>query len=125
MHTPTLTKNFTAGAAIAKRRIVTLGAADHAVIQAAAATGALFGVAAELDVASGDRVDVHLAGAVDVEFGGTIARGALVTSDADGKAVAATPASGVNNAVIGRAIVSGVDGDVGSVMLAPGQIQGA
>ena len=125
MSTPVLTRNFIAGAAITKRRIVKFDAADWTVIQATAVTEALIGVAAELDIASGARVDVHVAGIVEVEFGGNVTRGGLLTADADGKAVAAAPAQGVNNNVIGRAIVSGSAGDVGLVLLAPGIIQGA
>ena len=121
---PTLTMNYDAGAAIAKRRIVKLSA-DFTVVQAAAATDAMFGVAAELDAVSGGRVDVHLSGIAEVEAGGTITRGALVTSDATGKAVAAAPAVGVNNRVIGTALVSAVAGDVLPVLLGPHQIQGA
>jgi hypothetical protein len=125
MNSPTQTKNFTAGAAVTKRRIVKFGAADFTAVMAAAPTDLLIGVSAELDAASGGRVDVHLAGIAEVEYGGNVTRGQELTSDANGKAVAAAPAEGVNNAVIGRAMLSGVEGDVGSVLLAPGQIQGA
>jgi hypothetical protein len=125
MSTPTLTRNFVAGAALVKRRIVKFDSSDWTVIQATAVTEALVGVSAELTVASGERVDVHLAGVVEVEFGGTVTRGGMLTADSDGKAVAAAPAQGVNNNVVGRAIVSGSSGDIGLVLLAPGIIQGA
>lgn len=121
---PTLTMTYDAGAAITKRRIVKLSA-DFTAIQAAAATDAMFGVAAELDAVSGGRVDVHLSGVAEIEAGGTVTRGALLTSDANGKAVAAAPATGVNNRVIGTALVSAADGDVFPVLLGPHQIQGA
>lgn len=121
---PTLTKNYVAGTAIAKRRIVKFDAADGKVIQAAAATDSLVGVAAELDAASGARVDVHLAGIAEIEAGGAVTRGGLVTADANGKAVAAAPASGVNNRVIGVAMVTAANGDVFPVLLAPNLIQG-
>lgn len=125
MNNPGLTKTLKAGAAITKNRIVKFGADDNHVIQGAAATDALIGVADRLGAAAAeDQVDVHLSGVVEVEFGGTVTRGGLLTSDANGKAVAAAPAPGVNNAVIGRAVVSGVAGDIGSVLLAPSQIQG-
>jgi hypothetical protein len=124
MHNPVLTKNFTAAGAITKRRIVKFDASDTTVVQGAAATDALIGVAAELDVASGERVDVHMVGAVEVEYGGAVTRGDLLTSDANGKAVTAAPAAGVNNGVIGRAMNSGVLGDIGSVHLTPSQVQG-
>ena len=121
---PTLTKTFAAEAAITRRRIVKFGAVDGEVLMGAAVGDAIFGVAAELDVAISGRVDVHVAGIAEVEFGGAVTRGDFLTTDATGQAVAAAPAAGVNNAVIGRAFVSGVAGDIGTVLLAPGQIQG-
>jgi hypothetical protein len=125
MLNPILTKNFNAGAAVNAFRIVKMGADDNNVIQAAAATDALVGVSTCLAAASAEPVDVILSGVAEVTYGGNVTRGALLTSDANGKAVAAAPAAGANVAVIGRALVSGVDGDVGCVLLAPGQIQGA
>lgn len=125
MGNPTQIKNVIAETAVTKYRIVKFGSADGKMVQAAAATDALIAVAGELDAAAGERLDVVTAGIADVEYGGTVARGDLLTSDANGKAVAAAPAAGVNNAVIGRAWVSGVVGDIGAVDIAPGQIQGA
>lgn len=124
MH-PGLTKTFTAGGAIAKRRIVKLSA-DHTVVQGAAATDSLIGVSdMSANVASGGRCDVRLSGVVEIDAGGNISRGALVTADADGKAVAAAPAQGVNNRVIGWALTSAVSGDVVDVFIAPSSMQGA
>lgn len=136
MNNPGLTKTFVAGGAIAKRRIVAFGAGDGLVVQAQAATDALIGVAADLDAASGARVDVHLSGVVEVEFGGTVTRGALVSADATGKAVAATRHTHSENAagtytqdattgagstgrVIGVAMASAVAGDIAGVLLSP------
>ena len=48
-----------------------------------------------------------------------------MTADADGKAVAAAPGSGVNIRVAGVALVSAASGDIIPVLLAPQQIQGA
>lgn len=120
-----LAKNFVAEAAVTKRRIVKVGTADGQVLQAAAVGDASFGIAAELDVALGERIDVHVVGIAEAEAGGAIARGDLITSDATGQAVAAAPATGVNNRVVGIAMVSAVAGDIFPVLLAPGQIQGA
>lgn len=122
---PTLTKSYVAGAAVTKHRIVKFGADDTKAVQAAAVGDFLFGVAAELDAAIGTRLDVHLAGLAEVEYGGNVTRGNPLTSDANGKAVAAAPAAGVNNRIIGFAMVSGADADIGIVQIAPGQIQGA
>lgn len=120
-----LTENFTAGAAVAAYRIVKPGAADGAVIQAAAVGDAMFGVSGALAGALNERIDIETVGVAEVELGGAVTRGGLITSDADGKGVAAAPAAGVNNRVIGIARVSGVAGDIIDVQLAPGQIQGA
>ncbi|HYI40000.1 MAG TPA: hypothetical protein VE053_06750 [Allosphingosinicella sp.] len=121
-----LTKPYTAGGAISKRRFLKFGAADGVVIQATAATDSIIGVSADLDVAIGDRVDVFMVGNIaEVDFAGTITRGGFVTSDANGKAVAAAPGAGVNNSYGGQAEVSGVSGDVGMIIVQPGAVQGA
>jgi hypothetical protein len=121
---PLKTLNFDAAAAITGRRIVKLSS-DSTVSQAAAATDLSFGVATSLDAASGEPVDVIVAGVAEVEYGGAVTRGQKLTSDADGKAVAAAPAAGVNNQIIGIAMVSGVLGDYGAVLIAPSTMQGA
>ena len=117
MHNPLLTLSFEADAAIARRRIVKHDTTDDLVIQAAAAADKLLGV---VDIAQagadGERVDVVLVGVAEVEYGGTVARGDLLTSDADGKAVVGA----AGNRIIGEAMVSGVDGDIGSVNISPG-----
>jgi len=124
MGNPTQTKSYDAGAAITKYRIVKFGASDGAVIQGAAATDLVIGVNESLDVASGERADIVRAGIAEVEFGGTIARGAKVVSDATGKAVAAAPSAGSNVQVIGIAEVSGVSGDIARVLISPSVMQG-
>lgn len=120
-----LDKEFEAGAsAVVKFRIVKRDTADDLVIHAAAVGDAMFGVA-QHDAAIGARVRLNMYGIVEVEFGGTITQGDQITSDASGRAVVAAPALGVNNRVIGIAMVSGVLNDIGTVMLYPGQIQGS
>lgn len=121
---PILTKAFTAGATINPYRIVKFDSADATVIQASAATDAVLGVANVLGAQSGDRVDVCLIGIADCEFGGAVIRGAFLTSDANGKAVAAAPGAGVNARIVGVALVSGVSGDIGTVLINPNQVQG-
>ncbi len=124
MNNPDLIKTFDAGAAVARHRIVKFGADDDKAVQAAAVGDALIGVSAELDIASGERVDVIMSGIAEVEYGDDVVRGDFLTADADGKAVPAEPAEGVNNSIIGRAGQSGADGDIGSVIIALGVIQG-
>lgn len=123
---PTSIKTYIAGAAIPKRRIVKFGTSDNAVIlgAGAAATEFLIGVTTEIDAASGEPVDVIRDGIADVEYGGTVVRGGPITADATGRAVAAAPAAGVNNRVIGYAEVSAVVGDIGPVFISPSTLQG-
>lgn len=119
-----LNRAGTAEAAIAAYRIVKPGAADGGYLQAAAATDFLMGVCESVGPASGERLDVIKAGIADVEFGGTVTRGGPVTSDANGKAVAAAPGAGANVRIIGFAEVSAVAGDIAPVWIEPGLMQG-
>lgn len=117
-----LQKTLIAGAAVAKNRIVKFGSADTAAVQAAAAADFLIGVSDNLGAASGEPFDVIMDGIALVEYGGNVTRGALLTADADGKAVTAAPAATATARVIGVAMVSGVSGDIGSVRIAPGAV---
>lgn len=121
-----LTKSYTAEGAISANRIVKVGAADWGALQAASAavTEFMIGVSTEVDSVSGERVDVVHEGIADLKLGGTVARGAPVTSDASGQGVAPAPAAGTNNRIIGFALVSGVNGDIIPVLLAPSVMQG-
>lgn len=114
---PGLTLNYVASGAIAARRIVKHGAADGTALQATAATEALLGVTTDIPAVSGERVDVYRAGVVPVQYGGNVTRGAPLTADADGKAVAAAPGVGALSECIGYAEISGVNNDIGAVHL--------
>lgn len=124
MHSPTLIKNFTAGAAVGANLIVKLGAADGAVLQATASTETLIGVSTEVASASGERCDVILAGVANVIAGGSITRGALVTADSAGKAVTIGSTAGTNYGVIGIALISASSGDIFPVLIAHDRAQG-
>lgn len=112
---------LTAGAAILPRRFVKYSA-DGVVIQATAATDAIIGVSDSLGAAAlGDRVEIYQLGThLEVDFGGTVARGAEITSDANGKAVAAAPAAGTACRTAGFTQKSYVSGDIGEYFAAPG-----
>ncbi len=112
-----LPKTYNAGAAIAAHRFVVPGAADHAVIQAAAATHAIFGISDLGADAAGDRVDVHHVGIAKLEYGGNVTRGQLLTADSVGKGVTA----GTTARHGALALVSGVDGDIVDVLIVLGQ----
>lgn len=119
-----LARNFVAEAALPANTIVKLGAADGQVLAAAAATDKLMGVTTDIAAAINERCDVILKGAADVLFGGTVTRGDPVTADASGRAVTAAPGAGINNRIIGFAMVSGVVGDVGQIEISQGVMQG-
>lgn len=125
MRNPGLIKNYTAEAAIAGYRIVKFGAADGGVLVAAAASDKIVGVNDRLAAAAaGDRIDIIRSGIAEVEYGGAVAAGDLLISDASGRAIAAAAVAGTNTRTIGIAEVAGVVGDIGSVLLVPGSFQG-
>jgi hypothetical protein len=121
---PLFTKNFRTAAAIAPYRIVRQVTTDDQVQQTSAVGDFAIGVSTSIASPINDRCDVIMAGIAEVEYGGTVTRGALLTTDASGRAVVAAPAAGVNNRIIGFALESGVVGDIGSVFLSPGSVQG-
>jgi hypothetical protein len=110
---PSLVLNYTSGAAVAANRIVKL-ASDTTVTQGAAAADALIGVTNELAAtASGQSLDIVMGGVAEIEAGGSITRGALITSDTVGRAVTATE----DNRVIGVALKSASTSDIIPVLL--------
>jgi hypothetical protein len=123
-----LIKTFNAGASVNPSRFVKFDADDRTVIQAAAAGDLVIGVSDSnpngTAAATGERVDVVLTDVVSVTYGGNVTRGQLVISNASGQAIAATAAAGTNVRVAGVAMVSGVSGDLGAVLLSPGSFQG-
>lgn len=112
-----VTLPFTATAAVVGRRILKHGATDGTTIQATAATEDFLGVSDSQGAAVGTVCDVHVTGPAPVEYGGPVTRGARLTSDAQGRAIAAAPAAGQTVEIVGRALVSGVLGDFGEVNL--------
>jgi len=117
-------KNYTAGAAIAKYRIVTFSA-DGTVIQGASEANSLIGVVdIPNDAVLGERVDVVRDGMTLVEFGGTVTRGDLLTTDSVGRAITSAPAAGVNQRTVGVAETSNVIGDIAYAFIGVGSVQG-
>lgn len=120
-----LYKNYTAEGVIPPYRLVKFGAADGGILVAAAASDKVIGVNDRIAFAAiGDRGDIARTGIAEVEYGGTVAAGDLLMSDASGRAIVAAAAAGVNVRFIGVAEVAGVIGDIGSFMIEPGSFQG-
>lgn len=124
MSNQVLVRNYKAEAAVAANTIVKMGTADGQVVPAAAVADFSFGVSTDIAAAINERCDVIVSGIADVIYGGTVTRGALLTSDATGRATVAAPGAGTNNRIIGIAGVSGVVGDIGSVIINAGSVQG-
>ena len=124
MTSPVLTKSFSVGAATEPYRLVKL-TGDDQVEHAAASTDTIIGATTEVGTdGAGERQDVHVVGIAEVELGGTVSRSDYVRSDANGKAVTASPSGGTNAGVAGIALDGGVDGDIVDVLLVQTQIQG-
>lgn len=100
---------------IPRWRICKPGADDGSAELATAGTDVLFGVSSSTGGAAGHRVDVHMGGINEVEYGGDVLYGARLTSDGEGRAVTAQ----VGDSVIGIAMENGSLGVIGSVLFAP------
>jgi hypothetical protein len=104
--------------------IAKVGGDDDTFSQATASTEDLIGVFQHTTAVAAEEVRLMLTGISRVKLGGTVARGALLTSDANGKAVAIGAVAGTNYATIGRALASGVVDDIIPVLLSPHRAQG-
>ncbi|AFY60356.1 hypothetical protein [Synechococcus sp. PCC 6312] len=117
MKTPGLIKNFDSASPVAPRRIMAMGASDGYAEQASSPSQRLIGVS-QWGRSQAGRTDVVLSWIEEVDYGGTITRGQLLTTDADGKAVTA----GDGDYSVGMAFVSGVAGDIGYVLINPSRV---
>lgn len=119
-----LDKAAKAGAAFSQFVAVKMGADDDHVIKGAAVSDMTIGIAQDAATAAEDEVRVRLLGISRMLIGGTVTRGDSLTCDANGKGLTAAPAAGTNNWVIGRALASGVNGDIIPVFIMPSVNQG-
>lgn len=110
-------KAYTAESGIGKFKICKFGTTVGGAVQAAAAADKMMGVSSEVVVDSAQRVDIARDGLARVVYGGTVAAGDLLTSDASGNAVVTTTQG---NRYLGIAEVAGVSGDIGIVLVCPG-----
>lgn len=91
-------------------------ASNDSVVEVAAETDVALGVLNNAPTA-GEAAEVGLTGIVKVKLGANVARGAMVGHDATGAGISRTVAAAGTGKVYGRALESGVTGDVISVAL--------
>lgn len=121
--TSILEKSTKAGAAITAFTIAKFGGDDETMVPAAGNTDELIGIF-QHGAENGKEVRVMLGGISRLKLGGTVARGNYVTSDGSGNGVAIGSTGGTNYTVIGKALASGVSGDIIPVLIAPSRPQG-
>lgn len=99
-------------------RIAVVNSSEKAAI-AAAATAKIIGVLYNKPAAADVAAQIAISGVARVTAGGVVAAGDLLTSDANGKAIATTT---TGNVLIGRALTAGADTQLIEVLLAPGTV---
>jgi folate-dependent tRNA-U54 methylase TrmFO/GidA len=114
MSNPGLIKSKRVEGDVNPYRFVKHGSADGVVAQGAAATDALCGVSHNVGAEDGGIVDVIKSDITEIEYGGTVAAGDPLTSDAEGKAIKATVSG---SRVGGYAEVSAVAGDIADMYI--------
>jgi hypothetical protein len=119
-----LIRSFLANADIRGHRIVAFHATKQAATEAASNTAALLGVSTSPGASAGAMVDVVPLGLSEVVAGGNLVRGARVTSDAEGRAVAvpAPGAQAVTVSVVGIVQAAAAEGDIVEIVVAPSAI---
>lgn len=107
--------SFLAGADLSAKQyfIVKNDTGSNEVVLAAAAADSIVGVLQNAPVENQEAL-VAVGGTCKVIAAGDISKGAWVTSDGNGEAVATTTAG---NLVIGQALQSAVDGDIFEILL--------
>lgn len=111
-------KPYVAEGAVGRHRIVKFGTAANGAVVSAAATDSLMGVSTDVDVAATGRLDVIKTGSAELILGGSVTKGAFVTSDANGAGVAAA----TGNRFIGIAEETGVSGDCIQITISHGKL---
>jgi hypothetical protein len=120
-----IVKTFVAAGAIGHRRLVAFTANDGEVALATSPDDPIAGVVDfPSGATAGQRIDVVLFGPAEVVCGGDITPGDPITADADGAAVAAAPAEGVNAATAGYLLTGAESGDFARAIVQRGTLTG-
>lgn len=113
-----LVDNYDAQVQIRKHRFVTLGTIDGGITLAVGPTAPIIGVSTDIDAEIGEPCDVVRAGLAKVVYGAAVAKGALLTSDTQGRAITAL----TGHYYAGIAEIAGAVDDIGSYQLEPGKL---
>lgn len=113
-----LIKSRNATTAVPAYRLVVEGPVNGAGALAVDASKSIIGCSSEVDTAVGERISVFMSGNIgEVTAGANVGRGDKITADAQGRAV---PTTTQGDNIVGTAEVSGVLGDIITVIIAPG-----
>ena len=114
-YTRDFVRSFVAGADLSAKqyRLVKLGTGTNEIVLASSATDRIIGVLQEKPKL-GQPGQVAILGTSKVVAGGTISKGDCITSDSNGRAIAATTAG---DTVIGIALENAVSGDIFEILL--------
>lgn len=118
-----LIKNYTSQGKTDQYRLIAPGSKDGHVSRAGVGDK-LLGASGVRGAQDQARLDVYLDNIRPIKFGGTVAFGDPLTSDADGRAIKADPADGVTIPIAGHAMCSATEGVVGDMHVLPGYITG-
>jgi hypothetical protein len=122
--TTIMEKSAKCTAAVVANTIAMPGADDDTFSTATGVSDELIGLFQHDTSVAGAEVRVMLEGIAEIKLAGNVTRGNWLTSDSAGKGLAAAPAAGVNNNVIGKALASGVTDDVIPMLISRAKIQG-
>lgn len=119
-----LIRSFVTAAAVRGNRIVAFHASQQAAIEAPSNVASMLGVSTSPGAPSGGIADVVQLGRAEVVAGGNLARGARVTSDAEGRAVVVPVpgAAAVTVSVIGIVQAPAAEGDIVEIVVAPSAV---
>ena len=117
--------NLEAAAAIDPHTLLTLGTAADSTVQEAGDNEEIVGAVGEYAVASGDQAPVIICGVAQIKLGGAVTRGGQVKADASGQAVAVATTGTTNQNSAGKALKSGVSGDIIPILIQPQVIRPA
>lgn len=109
------TRSFEAGVDLSAKQYHFVSVSSDGQIDPTGDGAIAVGVLQNAPSAVGDAAAVATAGSTKIAFGGTVANGAAVSSDAAGKAV--TAATG--DIILGTAALGGASGEIGTIVFHP------